>query len=166
MITSRFHERQPGTPTPVHVKLTLDEYPYAGLEPEDSARLMKLPEGFSATVMAAEPDVLQPIAMAIDDRGRVWVAEAYSYPVRAPEGEGRDRILIFEDTNGDGKHDVRKVFMEGLNLVSGLEVGFGGVWVGASRTLCSFPTKMAMTFLMANHRFCLMVGDITIHMKR
>ena len=68
--------------------------------------------------------------MALDDRGRLWVAEAYSYPRRAPEGQGKDRILIFEDTDGDGKFDKRTVFIEGLNLVSGIEVGFGGVWVG------------------------------------
>ncbi|MCA9041051.1 MAG: hypothetical protein KDA65_11935, partial [Planctomycetaceae bacterium] len=137
----RFHDRQPGTATPVYVELIPDEYPYAGLEAEDSVRVMKLPEGFSATVFAAEPEVKQPIAMAIDDRGRVWIAEGYQYPVRAPEGEGRDRILIFEDTDGDGVHDVRKVFAENLNLVSGLEVGFGGVWVGAAPYLLFIPDR-------------------------
>jgi len=85
--------------------------------------------------------VKQPIAFAIDDRGRLWVAEAYTYPVRAPEGQGKDRILVFEDTDGDGKFDRRTVFMEGLNLVSGLEVGFGGVWVGAAPNLMFIPIK-------------------------
>ncbi|MEY2881841.1 MAG: hypothetical protein RLZZ15_4221, partial [Verrucomicrobiota bacterium] len=80
-------------------------------------------------------------AMALDDRGRVWVAEAYEYPVRAPEGQGRDRILIFEDANGDGRFDKRTVFAEGLNLVSGLEVGFGGVWVGAAPYLLFIPDR-------------------------
>ena len=102
---------------------------------------MKLPDGFSAKVFAAEPDVKQPIAMALDDRGRLWVAEAYTYPRRAPEGQGRDRILIFEDTDGDGKFDKRTVFAEGLNLVSGLEVGFGGVWVGAAPYLLFIPDR-------------------------
>ena len=88
---------------------------------------------------AAEPDVVNPIAMALDHRGRVWVVEGRTYPVRAPEGEGKDRILIFEDTDGDGAFDVRKVFMEGLNLVSGLELGFGGVWVGAAPYLLYIP---------------------------
>ena len=41
---------------------------------------MKLPEGFSVTLVAAEPDVKQPIAMALDDRGRLWVAEGYRVP--------------------------------------------------------------------------------------
>ena len=79
--------------------------------------------------------------MAIDDRGRLWVAEAYEYPLRAPEGKGRDRILIFEDNDGDGKFDSRKVFAENLNLVSGLEVGFGGVYVGAAPYLLFIPDK-------------------------
>ncbi len=83
----------------------------------------------------------QPIAMAIDDRGRVWIAEAYEYPVRAKGDKGRDRILIFEDTDGDGSLDKRTVFTEGLNLVSGLEVGFGGVWVGAAPYLMFIPDK-------------------------
>jgi putative membrane-bound dehydrogenase-like protein len=48
--------------------------------------------------------------------------------------------LIFEDTNGDGTLDSRKVFIEGLNLVSGIEVGMGGVWVGAAPYLLYIPT--------------------------
>ena len=53
------------------------------------------------TLFAGEPDVKQPIAFAMDDRGRLWVAEAYTYPIRAAEGQGRDRILVFEDMDGD-----------------------------------------------------------------
>jgi putative membrane-bound dehydrogenase-like protein len=116
-------------------------YPYTSLSPEAAAKAMRLPKGFSVQVAAAEPDVKQPIAMALDDRGRVWVAEAYEYPKRAPEGKGRDRILIFEDTDGDGTLDQRKVFIDKLNLVSGLEVGFGGVWVGAAPHLLFIPDK-------------------------
>ena len=111
----------------------------SGLSPEDAAKAMTVPPGFSVKLFAGEPDVQQPIAMAIDDRGRLWIAEAYTYPIRAPEGEGKDRIVIFEDTNGDGKHDKRTVFKEGLNLVSGLELGHGGVWVGAAPHLLFIP---------------------------
>ncbi|HSU56026.1 MAG TPA: PVC-type heme-binding CxxCH protein, partial [Candidatus Dormibacteraeota bacterium] len=117
----------------------IDQLKFAGLSPEDAAKEMTLPPGFTATLFAGEPDVKQPIAFAIDDRGRLWVAEAYTYPIRATEGQGKDRILVFEDTNGDGKFDKRTVFMEGLNLVSGLEVGFGGVWVGAAPQLMFIP---------------------------
>ncbi|MGH9372498.1 MAG: DUF7133 domain-containing protein, partial [Vicinamibacterales bacterium] len=132
----RFHDSRPFfpgevTPTEMSVLPPMDPVLHAGLSPEAAARAMTLPEGFSVTLAAAEPDVVRPIAFALDDRGRLWVAEARTYPVRAPEGEGKDRILIFEDTDGDGSLDSRKVFTEGLNLVSGLEIGFGGVWVGA-----------------------------------
>src|SRR5262249_59683404 len=86
-----------------------DVIKFAGLSPEAAAKEMTLPPGFKATLFAGEPDVKQPIAFAIDHRGRLWVAEAYTYPVRAKEGEGKDRILVFEDTNGDGKFDRRTV---------------------------------------------------------
>ncbi|WP_425615012.1 PVC-type heme-binding CxxCH protein [Anatilimnocola sp. NA78] len=116
-------------------------YPHAGLTAEEAAKQMKVPPGFKVQVGAAEPDVNQPIAMAIDDRGRVWIAEAYEYPVRAPEGKGRDRIIIFEDTDLNGSLDKRTVFAEKLNLVSGMELGFGGVWVGAAPYLLFIPDK-------------------------
>ncbi|MCW5556055.1 MAG: DUF1080 domain-containing protein [Verrucomicrobiae bacterium] len=112
---------------------------FAGTTPQQAVEVMTLPAGFKATMFAAEPDVQQPIAFALDDRGRLWVAEAYTYPNRAKEGEGKDRILVFEDTNGDGKFNRRTVFIEGLNLVSGIEVGFGGVWVGAAPHLLFIP---------------------------
>ncbi len=116
-------------------------FPYQGLKAEEAARVMQLPPGFEVRVFAAEPDVRQPIAMTIDERGRLWVVEAYTYPVRQPEGKGKDRILIFEDTDGDGRMDRRKIFCTGLNLVSGIEVGFGGVWVGAAPYLLFIPDR-------------------------
>jgi putative membrane-bound dehydrogenase-like protein len=118
-----------------------DVVKFGGLSPEDAAREASVPPGFKLHLFAGEPDVKQPIAFTIDERGRVWVAEAYTYPIRAAEGQGKDRILVFEDTNGDHKFDRRTVFMEGLNLVSGLEVGFGGVWVGAAPHLMFIPIK-------------------------
>ena len=102
---------------------------------------MTVPKGFRVTLAASEPDVVRPIGFALDDRGRLWVAEAHTYPLRAAEGQGKDRILIFEDTNGDGRLDSRKVFIENLNLVSGIEIGFGGVWVGAAPYLMFIPVK-------------------------
>jgi len=102
---------------------------------------MMLTHGFQAELIAAEPEIRQPIAFAMDDRGRLWVAEAYSYPNRQPEGKGKDRIVIFEDMDGNGSFKKRTVFIEGLNLVSGLEVGFGGVWVGAAPQLLFIPDR-------------------------
>lgn len=96
--------------------------------PEEAAKAMRVPEGFQVSLFAAEPDVLQPVGMCIDDRGRLWVAENFSYP-RHHDDPQRDRILIFEDTDGDGRFDHRTVFYDRLNYVTGIEVGFGGAWV-------------------------------------
>ena len=87
-----------------------------------------MPEGFSVEVVAAEPDLLNPVAMAIDERGRFWVTESFEYP-RKEAGEGRDRIKILEDTTGDGHCDKVTIFAEGLNIPSGIALGHGGVWV-------------------------------------
>src|SRR5215813_1064710 len=70
-----------------------DIYKYAGLPPQKAAEVMTAPEGFQVKLFAGEPDVHQPIAMCLDDRGRVWVAEAYCYPVKLPASEAKDRIL-------------------------------------------------------------------------
>lgn len=117
----------------------LDPVLNAGLSGQEAAKAMTPPKGFNVTLAAAEPDIIRPISFTIDSRGRLWVVEGHTYPVPAAEGQGRDRILIFEDTNGDGTLDSRKVFTEGLNLVSGIEVGMGGVWLGAAPYLLFIP---------------------------
>jgi putative membrane-bound dehydrogenase-like protein len=137
----RFHAQKPSFPSRPSSPAQADVYKFAGLPPQKAAEVMTVPEGFEVKLFAGEPDVQQPIAMCIDDRGRLWVAEAYSYPIRRPDKEAKDRILIFEDTDGDGRFDRRSVFMEGLNLVSGIEVGFGGVWIGAAPYLMYVPMK-------------------------
>ena len=103
-----------------------DIAPFAGLTPEQAASAATLPPGFKMQVFAGEPDIVQPIAFCLDHRGRVWVAEGLTYPRRRgnpPKVErgaaddpskatseqlkdifgGADRILVFEDTDGDGK---------------------------------------------------------------
>jgi putative membrane-bound dehydrogenase-like protein len=106
---------------------------------EEAAATMKLPPGFKATPFAAEPDLTQPIAFTFDDRGRIWVVESLSYPTWKADGTGSDRVTIFEDTDGDGRHDKRTVFYDrGVNL-SGIEVGFGGVWLTAVPNLIFIP---------------------------
>lgn len=109
--------------------------------PQQALANLQLPAGFKAELIAHEPDLVQPIAMTFDERGRIWVVEGRTYPKRAREGEGRDRILILEDSNGDGTYETRKVFAENLNLVSGIEIGFGGVWVGAAPYLMFIPRE-------------------------
>ncbi|UHG89013.1 PVC-type heme-binding CxxCH protein [Spirosoma oryzicola] len=117
----------------------LDPVLHAGLSGTEAAKVMTLPKGFTITLAAAEPELVKPICFTVDARGRLWVVESHTYPVRAPEGQGRDRILIFEDTDGDGTLDKKKIFIDGLNLVSGMEVGMGGVWVGAAPYLLFIP---------------------------
>jgi len=122
--------------SPVLQHLKPNPMPLAPRTPaEQTLSQMYLPDGFRAELVVAEPDLHQPVAFAFDERGRIWVAEAYSYPTKRPADQGLDKIVIFEDRDGDGKFEARKVFAEGLNLVSGLEVGYGGVWVGAAPEL-------------------------------
>lgn len=107
--------------------------------PAEAAHKMSLPPGFSAQVVTSEPDVVQPIAYTIDDRGRLWVVENTNYPV-CP-GVPKDKILIFEDTDGDGKADKRTVFYDKLTFASGIALGHGGVWIGAPPNLLFIPVK-------------------------
>jgi putative membrane-bound dehydrogenase-like protein len=108
-----------------------------------SASKIALPPGFSATLFAGEPDVTQPIAFTWDHRGRMWVAECRSYPhwIKDRSKPGTDSIIILEDANGDGVFDKRTVFADKLHNVSAIEVGFGGVWVGAVPYLQFIPDK-------------------------
>lgn len=110
-----------------------------GQSPADALKSMQLPGGFKAELIAAEPDLVQPMAFTFDERGRIWVVEGNSYPQPREVGKGQDRIKILEDKDGDGVFETKKIFCEGLNLVSGIELGFGGVWVGAAPYLMFIP---------------------------
>lgn len=112
-----------------------------GLQPEAAAAQMTVPPGFRVQLAAGEPMIHQPIAMCFDAKGRLWAAEAHTYPRRAEEGQGKDHIMIYEDTDQDGVFDTSRRFISGLNLVSGLEVGFGGVYVGAAPYLMFIPDR-------------------------
>ena len=109
------------------------------LPPREAAARMTLPPGFKTTLFAGEPDVVQPIAFCFDSRGRLWVAECLSYPNWTKEKEGKDRIVIFEDANGKGSFTKRTVFTDKLANVSGINLGFGGVWVAATPNLLFIP---------------------------
>lgn len=101
------------------------------LPPEEAARKMTLPEGFEARIFASEPQVVNPVAMTWDERGRLWVVELYEYPLGAPAGaKPRDNVKILEDTDNDGRADKVTVFADGLNLATGILLGYGGVYVG------------------------------------
>jgi len=105
-----------------------DRAPNAPRSAEEAITHMTVPEGFSVDVVAAEPDIMNPVAMCIDERGRFWITESFEYP-RREAGPGRDRIKILEDTDGDGRTDKVTIFAEDLNIPSGIAVGYGGVWV-------------------------------------
>jgi putative membrane-bound dehydrogenase-like protein len=101
------------------------------LPPAEAQKRFVLPPQFEARLFAAEPDIVNPVAMTWDERGRLWVIELYEYPMGAPAGtKPRDRIKILEDTDNDGRADKVKVFADGLNLATGLLLGNGGVYVG------------------------------------
>src|SRR6202021_118786 len=105
--------------------------------------VVRSPGGFHVPVFAAEPDVRNPIAMAWDARGRLWVAENYTYAERSLRFDLhlRDRILIFEDKDGDGHFDSRKVFSDELQKLTSVEVGLGGVWALCPPQLLFIPDK-------------------------
>ncbi|HWL09833.1 MAG TPA: PVC-type heme-binding CxxCH protein [Planctomicrobium sp.] len=109
--------------------------------PRQSLEMLRVPDGFQVTLAASEPDVRQPIAIAFDARGRLWVAECYSYNGSDFTEERHDRILIFEDQDGDGILETRKVFQDGLNRLFGLAIGFGGVWIAAAPNVLFIPDK-------------------------
>jgi putative membrane-bound dehydrogenase-like protein len=113
------------------------------LSPQEALAQMKVPEGFRVELFAHEPDVQQPISITTDERGRLWVAENYTYAESKLnfDPDQRDRIIVLEDTNGDGKADKRTVFASGLNKLTSVEVGFGGVWALAAPQLLFFPDK-------------------------
>lgn len=108
----RAHARPPGPP----------------LTPQQALRRMIAPEGFRVELVAAEPDLMNPVAIHVDEKGRFWVTESFEYP-RHEAGPGRDRIKVLEDTDGDGQVDRVTIFADGLNIPSGIVVGYGGVWI-------------------------------------
>ena len=107
----------------------------------DALTKLHLPAGFKATLFAAEPDVRQPIAMCWDERGRLWIAENYTYS----DGKERfdlslrDRIIILEDADHDGKFDKRTVFTDEIQMLTSIERGFGGVYALCPPNLLFIP---------------------------
>ena len=140
----RFHAEKPNFPQrPQRGRRQPDVYKYAGLPPEkaaagdDRARGLRRSRSSPAsrTCISRSPCASTTAAGSGSPR-----RTRYPDPPRRTRTR-KDRILIFEDTDGDGKFDKRTVFMEGLNLVSGIEVGFGGVWVGAAPYLLFIPDQ-------------------------
>src|SRR5436190_8375828 len=100
------------------------------LEPAESMKhLATFPE-FNVSLFAAEPDIIKPIWLAWDERGRLWIAETVDYPNDLQsEGQGHDRLKICEDTDGDGRADKFTVFADQLSIPTGFVFANGGVIV-------------------------------------
>jgi putative membrane-bound dehydrogenase-like protein len=127
------------------------------LSPEETVAKFRVPPEFEVKLFAGEPQLANPIAFTIDEKGRVWCVECFEYPSKAGKKTPRDRIVILEDTDGDGRCDKRTVFAEGkdfpvteerkkaglgaFDMASGIEVGHGGVFVGAPPYLWFIENK-------------------------
>lgn len=111
--------------------------------PEEALEQFSLPEGFSVNLFAGEPDVRNPIAMAWDAKGRMWVAENYTYAERSKRFELslRDRVLVFDDKDGDGVAESRTVFTDTVQMLTSVEVGRGGVWLMCPPQLLFVPDR-------------------------
>jgi len=106
--------------------------------PQESQKQFELPEGFEINLFASEvefPELKNPVQFAFDSKGRLWVCTMASYPMYLPGKEVNDKVLIFEDTDGDGKADKQTVFAEGLHLPTGIELGDGGAYVAQQPNL-------------------------------
>lgn len=112
------------------------------LPAEEAAAALALPEGFRAQVFAAEPDINNPIALAWDARGRLWVAENYTYAEHTLRFDPalRDRILVFEG-DGRGRFASRRVFADDLQRLTSVEIGHGGVWLTCPPQLLFIPDR-------------------------
>lgn len=135
-----------------------------GFTPEDAAKRMKLPDGFSARCVASEPMIRQPVSISFDNRGRMWVLQYLQYPNYAglkplkqdqylrtvwdkipeppPHGpKGADKITILYDPDEHGVFRKSKDFVTGLNIASGFCLGNGGVYVVQPPYLLFYPDK-------------------------
>lgn len=132
--------------------------------PEESLAAFKVADGYAVDVPLHEPNVAQPLNINFDERGRLWVVQYLQYPF--PEGlkvvkydrylravfdkvpppppnhfRGKDKITIHEDTNGDGKFDSHKTFLDGLNMARSVVTGRGGAWVLMPPYLLFYPDR-------------------------
>jgi glucose/arabinose dehydrogenase len=102
------------------------------LSGEETIQHVKVPQGMKLQLFADEkqfPELVSPVQMAFDTKGRLWVAAWPSYPELRPTDTVFDKLLIFEDTNNDGKADKVTTFLDGLNCPTGFQFHKDGVLV-------------------------------------
>jgi putative membrane-bound dehydrogenase-like protein len=109
------------------------------LSPEDSLTYLKTEPGLKVELVAAEPMVVSPVAVAWDEKGRMYVVEDRGYPVGPGKGKPPvGQVVLLEDTDGDGKYDKRTVFADGLTFPNGVMPWNGGVYVTCAPYLYYF----------------------------
>ncbi|NOZ39904.1 MAG: hypothetical protein GXP24_06730 [Planctomycetes bacterium] len=103
------------------------------LSPTDSLATIHVPEGYTIELVASEPLIRDPVALAWDEQGRLWVAEMSDYPLGI-DGQGKPggRIRVLEDTNNDGTYDQSHIFVDGLSFPSGVLPWRQGVLITAA----------------------------------
>jgi putative membrane-bound dehydrogenase-like protein len=111
--------------------------------PAQAAASMSAPAGFHVSLFASEPLIRQPIGMATDARGRLWVAENNTYSDARVNFDlsQHDRIVILEDTRHDGHADRQTVFWDQAQKLTSVEIGFGGVWALCPPQLLFIPDR-------------------------
>lgn len=115
-----------------------DNAPRSGPEAaREQLKAMTVPDGLEVTLFASEPQVVNPADMDIDARGRVWITEGANYRRWSNTRPGGDRIVILEDTNGDGTADVVKTFYQGTDVNTAL-----GICVLGNKVIVSCSPKI------------------------
>ena len=100
--------------------------------PEDSKKTFQLEPGLEIELVASEPLVKDPVAITFDQFGQLYAVEYSDYPIGDPDGKPLSKIVLLEDTNNDGKSDVRHEFASGLNFAHSLMPFRGGILVGTT----------------------------------
>ena len=131
--------KKPLTPIAVRSSIPTEPPSVPSQSPEVERASFKLLDGFDVNLFASEEDgIVKPIQMRWDERGRLWVACAVSYPQIKPGEKPNDYVLVCEDTDGDGRADKFTKFVDGLFMPSGLEFGDGGLYVAQGTELLHF----------------------------
>ena len=103
------------------------------LSPVEAVQSFQVAEGFRIELAAAEPNVTDPIAIAFDENGRLYVAEMRSYPFDPPPSGGpAGRIRLLEDEDTDGVFETARIFADRLHWPSGIACFDGGIFVTAA----------------------------------
>ena len=109
------------------------------LDGDEAVKSLTVPDGYKVDLFASEkefPNLANPLQISFDDKGRLWVAVAPTYPHYRPgDSMPNDKLLIYEDTDGDGKADKETVFADHLHLPIGFEFAPEGVYVSQEPNL-------------------------------